>query len=212
MFYHPNTLSRKGLNSKEYKSKHNMGRHTSILYQIVYSTKHRIPCMGKSVRSKIFKHIYGTLQNNNCHTYRINGIEDHLHILIDLHPSVALSSLIKGIKLGSSAFIKKEKLIADFPGWQVGYGAFTYSPDAKHNLIEYIKNQEYHHRNITFKKEYIGLLKENRVDYDERYVFDRLIFSCCILFVPCISCRAIHVQLLRSCLMHATNYGVVEHE
>ena len=158
--------------SKGYKTKRTMGRHTSILYQIVYSTKRRIPCLKKEIRPRIFGHIYGTLQNKKCHTYRINGVEDHLHILIDLHPTVALSNLVKDLKLSSSDLITSEGLIEHFPGWQVGYGAFTYSQHAKPHLIEYIKNQEQHHRTVTFKKEYIGLLQEHRVEYDERYVFE----------------------------------------
>lgn len=149
-----------------------MGRHTSILYQLVYSTKHRTPCLKKEVRPRIFRHLYGILKNNKCYTHRINGVEDHLHILIDLHPTVALSNLVKDLKLGSSAFIKTEGLIDNFSGWQVGYGAFTYSREAKYNLIEYIKNQEQHHQQITFKKEYIGLLEEHKVEYDRRYVFE----------------------------------------
>jgi len=149
-----------------------MGRHTSILYQIVYSTKHRIPSLKKEVRPRIFQHLHGILRNKKCFTHRINGVEDHLHILIDLHPTIALSNLVKDLKLGSSAFIKTEALIDNFAGWQVGYGAFTYSRDAKHNLIEYIKNQEQHHQKYTFKKEYIGLLEEHQVEYDVRYVFE----------------------------------------
>jgi len=112
------------------------------------------------------------MKNKKCHLYRINGVEDHIHILTDLHPTIALSGLIKDIKLASTKMIKQENLITNFPGWQVGYGAFTYGMSAKDNLIEYIKNQEEHHRKVTFKEEYIGLLKEHDIDYDEKYLFE----------------------------------------
>jgi hypothetical protein len=83
---------------------------------------------------------------------------------------VALASLVKDIKLGSTSFIKEKNIFPNFNGWQDGYGAFTYSIEAKNNLIEYVKNQEEHHRTQYFKEEYLQLLHEHRVDYDERYL------------------------------------------
>jgi len=112
------------------------------------------------------------MKNKKCHLYRINGVEDHIHILTDLHPTIALSGLVKDIKVASTKMIKEEGLITNFLGWQVGYGAFTYSMSAKNHLIEYIKNQEAHHQKVTFKEEYIGLLKEHNIEYDEKYLFE----------------------------------------
>ncbi len=150
-----------------------MPRYTSILYQIVYSTKHRNPCMLKSTRRRLYAHLNGILVNKKCHVYRINGVEDHLHILIDLHPMIPLSMLIKDLKLSSSEMIKETGIFPDFEGWQIGYGAFTYSPGAKFNLIEYIKNQEEHHRKKeNFEEEFIRLLEENEIEYDLKYVFE----------------------------------------
>lgn len=147
-----------------------MSTYTQILYQLVFSTKHREPTLVKDKRPQLFAFIWGLLKNKRCHLYRINGIEDHLHIVTHIHPSVALADLIKNIKLASTEFIKAEKLFTDFDGWQDGYGAFTYSIDAKDNLIEYVKNQEEHHRHKTFREEYIELLKEHKIEFDERYV------------------------------------------
>jgi putative transposase len=149
-----------------------MGRHTSIIYQIVYSTKYRTPCLDKEIRPELFKYIWGILKNKKCHLYRMNGVEDHLHIVMDLHPTIALSNLIKDIKLASSKMIKEKNLIKNFLGWQIGYGAFTYSINEKENLIEYVKNQEEHHKKITFREEYISLLNEYGIEYDERYLFE----------------------------------------
>ena len=102
--------------------------------------------------------------------YRINGVEDHLHIVTHLHPSIALASLIKDIKLASTDYIKKDNLFKNFAGWQDGYGAFTYSIKEKDRLIEYVKNQEEHHKIKTFKEEYIELLKEHGIEYEEKYL------------------------------------------
>jgi len=149
-----------------------MGKHTSLLYQIVYSTKHRIPCLNKKIRPQLFKYIWGILKNKKCHLYRINGVEDHLHIITDINPSIAISYLIKDIKLACTEMIKEQNLIQDFPGWQIGYGAFSYSKSEKNRLIEYVKNQEEHHKKVTFKEEFIGLLKEHDIEFDERYLFE----------------------------------------
>jgi putative transposase len=82
-----------------------------------------------------------------------------------------LSSLIKNIKLASSSFIKKENIFPEFKGWQEKYGAFTYSYSEKNKLIEYVKNQKEHHRVITFEEEFVSLLKEHGVVYNEKYLF-----------------------------------------
>jgi putative transposase len=147
-----------------------MSTYTQILYQIVYSTKNREPVLEKQNRQTLFKYIWGVLNNRKCHLYRINGIEDHLHIVTHLHPSVALADLVKDIKISSSGFIKDNSLFKSFDGWQEGYGGFTYSIKDKNNLIEYVKNQEEHHAKISFVDEYKLLLKEHEIEFDEKYL------------------------------------------
>ncbi len=98
-------------------------------------------------------------------------MEDHLHIATHIHPTIALSTLVKDIKVSSNLFIKEENLFPDFNEWQGGYGAFTYSQSDKDRLITYIKNQQEHHQKITFKEEYENLLNERNVDYDKEYLF-----------------------------------------
>jgi len=110
------------------------------------------------------------LTNKNCHLYRINGVEDHLHILTHVHPSISVSSLIKDIKLASDDFIKREEIFPKFKGWQEGYGAFSESISSKDRLITYIKNQEEHHRNVSFLDEYKSILKEHEIEFDERFL------------------------------------------
>ncbi len=147
-----------------------MSTYTQILYQIVFSTKNRERTLISAHRKELFKYIWGILQNKKCHLYQMNGVEDHIHILTHLHPSVALSDLIKDIKLASSKFIKEQNIFPDFKGWQDGYGAFTYSIDRKDILINYIKNQEEHHRVKSFREEYTELLKEHGIEFEEKYL------------------------------------------
>ncbi|MBC7915714.1 MAG: transposase, partial [Pyrinomonadaceae bacterium] len=89
-----------------------MSTYTQIIYQIVFSTKHRLPCMIKPNREQLFKYIWGILQNKQCHLFRINGVEEHLHIVTHLNPSVSLASLVKDIKVAStsSKYIKEQQL------------------------------------------------------------------------------------------------------
>jgi len=147
-----------------------MSTYTQILYQIVFGPKDHSKSLSAENRNELFKYIHGILQKKNCHLYRINGVSDHIHIVTHLHPSVSLASLIKDIKLASSDYIKKQKLFPLFSGWQDGYGAFTYSIKDKNYLIEYVKNQEEHHRTKTFREEFIELLKEHGIGFDEKYL------------------------------------------
>ncbi len=147
-----------------------MSTYTQILYQIVFCPKHRSPCLKKEGREELFRYIAGLLKNKNCQLYRINGVEDHIHILTHLHPTVALSTLVQSIKISSSIFIKETQIFPDFKGWQDGYCAITYSNSALENLIEYVKNQEVHHKKLTFKEELLLALEENNIQFDERYL------------------------------------------
>ncbi len=147
-----------------------MSTYTQILYQIVFSTKNRDRVLVPEYRKELFKYIWGILEKKKCHLYQINGVEDHIHILTHLHPAVALADLIKDIKLASSKFIKENGLFPDFNGWQDGYGAFTYAMDRKESLIQYVKNQEEHHQRLSFHEEYVKLLNEHGVKFEERFL------------------------------------------
>lgn len=147
-----------------------MSTYTQILYQIIFSTKSRTRCMVEEKRKDLYKYIAGVLKNKKCHLIRINGVEDHLHVLTSLHPTVPLSNLVKDIKLGSSQYIKQKELFPDFNGWQEGYAAFTYANKERNRLIQYIKNQEKHHENVSYNDELVSLLKEHDIEFDERYL------------------------------------------
>jgi putative transposase len=146
-----------------------MSTYTQILYQIVFSTKYRERTMIKKDRPELFRYISGVLKKKNCHLYRVNGVEDHLHIVSHIHPSVALADLVKDIKLSATSMIKEKNIFPNFVGWQDGYGAFTYQIQAKNKLIEYVKNQEEHHLVKTFEEEYRSLLKEHKIEFEERF-------------------------------------------
>jgi len=147
-----------------------MSTYTQIIYQIVFGTKFRENTLTKNNRENLFKYISGLLKNKKCHLYRINGVEDHLHIVTHIHPTIALSSLVKDIKVSRALYIKETNLFENFTNWQEGYGAFTYSIKEKNRLIKYVKNQEEHHKTKTFKQEYIELLAEHKIEFDDKYL------------------------------------------
>ena len=147
-----------------------MSTYTQIIYQIVFGTRFREQTLTKENRDELFKFISGIIKNKNCHLYRINGVEDHIHIVTHLHPSVSLSALVKDIKVSSSQYVKENKLFKNFNGWQEGYGAFTYTTKEKERLIQYVMRQEEHHKKKCFREEYIELLEEHGIEYNERYL------------------------------------------
>ena len=147
-----------------------MATYTQILYQIVFSTKNREETLIKENREKLFRYIWGILKNKQCTLYQINGVENHLHIATHLHPTVALASMVKDIKVSSSVWIKEQGIFPNFTAWQEGYGAFTYSVKEKPALVNYIKNQEAHHHIKTFREEFIELLNEHGIEFDEKYL------------------------------------------
>ena len=147
-----------------------MSTFTQILYQIVFSTKNREFSLEDEKRNELYKYIWGILKNNNCHLYQIGGMADHLHIITHLHPTVALATLVKDIKLASSDHIKLNNLFQNFNGWQEGYGAFTYSINAKDHLINYVKNQVEHHKEISYIDEFKELLIEHKIEFKEKYL------------------------------------------
>ena len=147
-----------------------MSTFTQIYYHIVFATKDRMPALTTDKRETLFRYTWGILKNKDCHLYRIGGVEDHVHILTSLHPTIALSDLVKDIKVATSTWINKENIFPKFSHWQDGYGAFTVSHSDKDAVIEYIKNQEEHHKKVSFKDELRDFLVKHGVKFDEKYL------------------------------------------
>jgi REP element-mobilizing transposase RayT len=127
------------------------------------------PALKHDHTDQLYAYITGIIRNKNSHLYRINGVENHIHIISDLHPSIALADFLRDIKASSSKWMKDSGLFPDFNGWAIGYGAFTCSHMNVDKLIDYIKNQQEHHKKVSFEDEYRRLLKEAGIEIDERY-------------------------------------------
>ena len=147
-----------------------MSTYRQIFYQLVFSTKNREKTIVDAHCEELYRYMWGIVSKQNCRLYRINGIEDHIHIFSDLHPSLSFADYVKAIKVASNKWMKESGRFPDFKGWQDGYGAFTYSMREKDMIINYIKNQKEHHRKESFYDEFRRLLIENGIEFDEKYL------------------------------------------
>ena len=146
-----------------------MSSYRQILYHIVFRPKHgaRVLNLDKSI--ELYAYILGYIKNRNCFLYQINGMEDHIHILSDLHPSIALADYIRDMKTSTSIWLKASGKFPEFVGWASGYAALTYAWRDKDKIINYIKNQRIHHKQEIFLDEYRRLLVEHNIRIDEKY-------------------------------------------
>ncbi len=148
-----------------------MSTYTKDLHQVVFCGKYRQPFLTKENQDDVFRYIAGVLKKNKCYVYIVGGHKNHVHLVFDLHPTVALAFLVKDIKRAVETFIKRERGYRVFSGWQVGYGSFTYTPSVKDELVRYVMNQENHHAEMDYEEELINLLEENNIPYERKYLF-----------------------------------------
>ena len=144
-----------------------MASYRQLYYHIVFGTKYHKPTLPDEHSEMLYKYIWGIIKNKKSVLYRINGSKDHVHLLVDIHPTIALAVFIKEIKVATSLWLKEQVEFKHFQGWSEGYAAFTISHRGKDDVIEYIKTQKEHHKTIIFKDEYKALLKEFGLEFNE---------------------------------------------
>jgi putative transposase len=146
--------------------------YVSAHFHCVFSTKERRQLITPALRERLWPFLGGIARQNKMKAIEIGGAEDHVHILLSLPSTMAISKTLQLIKGGSSKWVHET-----FPelrqfAWQEEYGAFSVSVSQLDKTIEYIKGQEAHHRQMTFQEEFLALLKKHRIEYDERYLWD----------------------------------------
>jgi REP element-mobilizing transposase RayT len=146
--------------------------YSQIYIQIVFAVKGRENLIVENNRDELQKYISGIIQNRGQKLLSIFCMPNHTHILIGLKPSISVSDLVRDIKAGSSNFINEKKWVKGKFNWQEGFGAFSYSKSQIDNVINYILNQEEHHKKLSFKEEYLDFLKKFEVEYEEKYLFE----------------------------------------
>ncbi len=146
-----------------------MSSYRQILYHLIFRTKNSRKTINQEHAKELYAYIMGFIKNKDCFLYRINGMEDHLHILCDLYPKIALADYMRDLKTSSSVWLKQTGKFSAFEGWADGYAALTYSWEDKGLIINYIKNQQEHHKKESFEDELKRLLREHGIDVDERF-------------------------------------------
>lgn len=149
-----------------------MASFRQVLLQIVIRTKRNTRVLNDEGSYDLYNYMSGIINGKKCKVYKINGVEDHIHIICDLHPSLAIADLVKEIKVSSNHWIKKTGLFPGFTEWASGYGVFSYAAEAKKNLVRYVENQKEHHRKVSFEEEYKDLLRRHEIMYDPDLLFE----------------------------------------
>jgi REP element-mobilizing transposase RayT len=142
--------------------------YVQLLYHIIIRTKANTLVLSLEHSDKLYRYIWGIIKNKNSVLYRINGMEDHVHILLSLHPTIALSDFMREMKAETSKMLKRTEGFENFTAWSEGYATLSYSLKDKEMIVNYIKNQREHHKKISFREEYVAFLKEMNVELDER--------------------------------------------
>ena len=146
--------------------------HVQIYIHIVFSTKDRRTFLrDKTIRERLHSYLVGACKGQKCPSQQVGGVEDHVHLLVRLGKTVGIATLIRELKKESSKWMKTESNVRDFK-WQSGYGAFSISPSHVESVTEYIRNQEEHHRKVSFQDEFRRLCGKYNIEIDERYVWD----------------------------------------
>lgn len=148
--------------------------YSQIHVQVVFTVQNRESLIGNKWKNELYQYLVGIIQNHQHKVIAINGMPDHVHILIGLRPSQSISDLMQKVKGDSSKWINRKGFVLGKFSWQEGYGVFSYGKSQIDNVIEYIKRQEIHHQRKTFKEEYRQFLEKFAVDYDERFVFKEI--------------------------------------
>ena len=145
---------------------------SQIYIQVVFAVKGRENLIDKKWKDELYKYIAGIIKGKDQKPIIINGMPDHIHAFIGLRPAIAISDLVRDIKNNSTNFINDRKFVNGKFSWQVGYGAFSYSHSHIGKVYNYILNQEIHHKQKTFKQEYLEFLNKFELEYDEKYMFE----------------------------------------
>ena len=144
---------------------------TQIHLHLVFAVKFRQAQIKDEWKNELYKYTTGIIQNNGHKVLIINGMADHIHILIGFRSTQSLADLMRDIKQMTSLWINENKLTKQKFTWQEGYGAFSYGQSQLPMIIKYIENQEEHHRKKSFLDEYKSFLKLFEVDFNEKYIF-----------------------------------------
>ena len=140
----------------------------SSMFHVVINTYRRQMTIPDETSEHLYRYIWSIVKSHGCRLYRINGIGNHIHMLIELAPTVALSDLVRDVKQGSSKWAKQQVYFPQFSGWGKEYGAFSCSCRDKERIVSYIINQRQHHQMSSFEEEYRQMLKLSGLEWNDK--------------------------------------------
>ncbi len=143
-----------------------------IYTHIVFSTKGRANTIHLEIEAELHRIIAGIIANLNSRCLTVNGTENHVHTLVSLGKTTALSNLVREVKKGSTIWLKRQGAVSRAFNWQDGYGGFSVGKSDLLAVKKYIADQKQHHQRISYEEEFISLLEDNGVAYDARYLWD----------------------------------------
>ena len=146
--------------------------YTKLLTHIVFCTKNRFPFIGAELQPRLFPYMGGIIRELEGKPILINGIADHVHMLVALPPRLAVSDVLRTVKANSSRWVHEQFPSLRKFAWQTGFGAFSVSYGHLERVRNYIANQEEHHRRKPYQEEFLNFLKQYEIEYDERYIWD----------------------------------------
>jgi REP element-mobilizing transposase RayT len=146
--------------------------YSQIYLQVVFAVKGRKSLIQSEWKDELYKYICGVVNGKKEKVYAIGGVADHIHILLSVKPNILLSDLVRDIKCNSSKWINERQYVDGKFQWQEGFGAFSYTHWHLDTIINYINNQEDHHKKKSFKDEYLEFLEKFYIEYDEKYLFE----------------------------------------
>jgi len=144
--------------------------YTQLYIHYIFAVQNRISLINKKWKEQLYKYINGIIIQQGHKPFAINGMPDHIHVLVSMSPKQAPSDLMFDVKRSSTLWINEHKFVSGKFSWQEGFGAFSYSKSQIPLIVNYIEDQEKHHKKQTFYEEYLDFLKLYEVEFDERYV------------------------------------------
>ncbi len=145
--------------------------YTQIHIHAIFAVQNRISLISKTWEERLYQYITGIIQNHGHKLLAINGMPDHIHLLFGMRPTQSLSDLMRDVKGDSSLWINQNRFVGGKFSWQEGYGGFSYSKSQISTVATYIENQQLHHKKTTFIDEYLQILDDLEIEYNEKYIF-----------------------------------------
>ena len=146
--------------------------YSQITIHAVFAVKNRSNFIIKDWRNGLHQYISGIITNKGAKSLAVGGWKDHVHILFGMPVTISIADLMSAVKANSSKWINEQKFIKGKFQWQEGYAAFSYAKSQRNIIINYIANQEEHHRTKSFEEEYIKMFNDFEVVYQDKYLFE----------------------------------------